>query len=331
VTDRDPAPPVISVAIPTFQRRNALQRLLAALNGQTFSPSFEVVVGIDGSSDGTREMLALLRPPYPLRWVWQPNGGRAAACNAAIRQAKGEIVVILDDDMEPAPILLEAHGREHPPGSRRCVMGAVPITVDDGAPPHVRYLATKFDRHLARLARLDHAFQIRDFYSGNASMRREELLAAGLFDERFRAYGNEDLELAHRLVKRGVRLDFCADAVAQQHYEKSLRGLASDEFAKGRTAVLFAEAHPEALPGLKITALRSQPLRRRAVRRALLWATRAFRRLPDAMLGALVVGERLAPNRLKLLYGFALDYFYSLGAERELRERRRLPRAAGAG
>jgi glycosyltransferase involved in cell wall biosynthesis len=93
-------------------------------------------------------------------------------------------------------------------------MGAVPMAVKDGAPPHVRYLAAKFDEHLSRLARPDHSFQIRDFYSGNASIRRNELLTAGLFDDRFRSYGNEDLELAHRLVKSGVRLGFSPEAVA---------------------------------------------------------------------------------------------------------------------
>jgi glycosyltransferase involved in cell wall biosynthesis len=325
VPDRDPAHPAISVVVPSFQRCSSLRRLLQRLVGQTLPKGdFEVVVGIDGSSDGTTEMLESFRAPYRLHWAWQRNAGRASACNTAIRRAQGQIVVILDDDMEPAPGLLEAHRKEHQPEARRCVMGAVPIMVEVDAPAHVRYLATKFDQHLARLARPDHRFQIRDFYSGNASLRREELLAVGLFDERFRAYGNEDLELAHRLIKRGVQLCFCSDAVAHQHYDKSLRGLANDELAKGRTAVLLAEAHPDTLPGLRITALRAQPARRRALRRMLLWATRAFRRTPDVVLGALGAGERLAPSRRQFVYRFAFDYFYALGIERERRERRNL-------
>jgi GT2 family glycosyltransferase len=326
MVDRDRAGPSISVVIPTFQRRDALQRLLRGLEDQTLAAAtYEVVVGVDGSSDGTREMLESFQAPYQLRWVWQRNAGRAAACNAAIKRAEGDLVVVLDDDMEPAPGLLDAHRREHTPGSRLCVMGAVPIAVEDGAPPHVRYLATNFGEHLARLAQPDHRFVIRDFYSGNASICREELLAVGLFDERFRAYGNEDLELAHRLVAHGVRLGFCAEAVARQHYEKDLHGLADDELAKGRTAVLFAAKHPEALPGLKISALRAQPARRRAVRRTLLSTTRLFRRTPNLVLRVAVAGERLAPDQLQLFYGFALEYFYSLGVERELREQRFLP------
>jgi GT2 family glycosyltransferase len=322
MVDRDRAGLSISVVIPSFQRREALQRLLLGLQRQTLGATrFEVVVGVDGSGDGTREMLEAFHAPYRLRWVWQANAGRAAACNAATQRTEGDLVVVLDDDMEPDAGLLEAHRREHPPGSRRCVMGAVPIAVEDGAPSHIRYMAMKFDEHLARLARPDHSFVIRDFYSGNASLRREELLAVGLFDERFRAYGNEDLELAHRLVANGVRLGFSTQALARQHYDKSLHELAKDEIAKGRTAVLFAEQHPDALPGLKISAVRAQPVQRRAARRALLWATRKFRRMPNLVLRTAVIGERLAPDRLQFLYGFTLDYFYSLGVERAMRER----------
>ena len=321
--------PRVSVVIPTFQRRAALQRLLGALGRQTLSAElFEVVVGIDGSRDGTREALVSFRAPYRLRSIWQPNGGRAVACNSAIRLAEGDLVVILDDDMEPAPGLLEAHQHEHPSGARRCVMGAVPITLEDGDPPHVRYVAEKFNQHLARLARPDHSFQIRDFYSGNSSVRREELMAAGLFDERFREYGNEDLELAHRLVAGGMELGFSIDAVARQHYDKTLRRLASDELAKGRTAVLFAATHPEASLELKITALGAQRVRRRAARRAVLWATRVFSRMPDLVLAAVGVAQRLAPNRMQTVYRFALEYFYALGVERALHERRELPPTA---
>jgi GT2 family glycosyltransferase len=315
--------PAISVVVPTFQRRDALHRLLHALERQSVpAPTFEVVIGVDGSTDGTVEMLESLRPPYRLRWVQQQHAGRASACNAAIRCAAGELVVILDDDMEPSPDFLAAHRRAHPRGSRRCVMGAAPIDLDADAPPHTRYVATKFEQHLHRLARPEHRFQLRDFYSGNTSVGRDELVAVGLFDARFRAYGNEDLELAHRLLANGVCLCFSAAAVARQHYEKSLVSLARDEYSKGRTAVFLAAKHPDALPAMKLTALRSQRPRRRLARRTLLLATRTFRRLPGLVLDCVRALERVVPNRLSPVYGFTLEYFYVLGAEREFAERR---------
>ncbi len=318
----------ISIVIPTFQRRDALLRLLRTLEQQSVSPdTFEVLVGVDGSTDGTVEMLESLHPPYRLRWVHQANAGRASACNAAIAQASGDLVVILDDDMEPTLDLLASHQRAHTGGTRRCVMGAAPIRVDDAAAPHIRYVADKFGEHLRRLERPDHDFQLRDFYSGNASVRRDELIAVGLFDVDFRTYGNEDLELAHRLLANGVPLAFSPDALARQHYEKSLGALVRDEYSKGRTAVLFATKHPDAVPGLKLTTLQSQRPRRRAARRALLWATRFSARVPGLIVGGMAVLERLVPNRLAHVYRFALEYFYMLGVEEAIAGRRHVSTA----
>src|SRR5580765_7673564 len=109
-----------SVVIPTYRRCAALRRCLLALARQTVPAwQYEVIVSIDGSQDGTREMVAQISVPYRLRAIYRyPNRGRAAACNAGIREATGEILVLLDDDMEPAPAFLAGHGAAHPDGSR---------------------------------------------------------------------------------------------------------------------------------------------------------------------------------------------------------------------
>src|SRR5262245_32694372 len=58
-------PPAVSVLIPTHQRREALRRVLLSLAGQSApAESYEVVVSIDGSSDGSAEMVASLEVPY---------------------------------------------------------------------------------------------------------------------------------------------------------------------------------------------------------------------------------------------------------------------------
>ena len=69
-------PPATSVVIPTYQRRESVQRAIEALVGQTLAPdTYEVVVSIDGSDDGTREMVETLRVGFPLRSLWRPNRG----------------------------------------------------------------------------------------------------------------------------------------------------------------------------------------------------------------------------------------------------------------
>ncbi len=94
----------VSIVIPTYNRADSMERLLTALNSQTFPHSdFEVVVSIDGSEDGTREMIKKFPAAYTIRSIWHPNSGRVKACNRGIEAASGEILIILDDDMEPSP------------------------------------------------------------------------------------------------------------------------------------------------------------------------------------------------------------------------------------
>lgn len=317
------AKPSVSVVVPTYRRRDSLARLLRALERQTLpAQEFEVVVTVDGSEDGTLEMVEGFRAPYRLRALWQPNRGRAAACNAAIREAGGDLIVILDDDMEPSPGCLEAHRRAHGPGDRLCVVGAAPIRLDEHPRPLAVHMARKFEEHLERLARPGHRFGARDFYSGNASIRRADLLAAGLFDEDFRAYGNEDLELAVRLRRAGVELKFAPDALADQHYSKGFGALARATRAKGATAVQFAGKHPEVLPELQLAAFESHSRRWRLARNSLLRLSAVVKPTPVLLAALTRVLERIAPRRLDLLYRFLLDYYYWLGARAALRAER---------
>src|SRR3712207_6085184 len=90
---RDPS---ATIVIPTFNRRDRLLRLLRSLSrASRISPSFEAVVVVDGSTDGTAETLATLCPEYPLRVLSQPNRGPAAARNRAIAAASGDVLIFL--------------------------------------------------------------------------------------------------------------------------------------------------------------------------------------------------------------------------------------------
>lgn len=306
--------PLVSVVIPTHQRRELLRRTLIALARQDLpSESFEVVVSIDRSADGTRELLGGFRASYELHVIETPRPGRAAACNAAIEFARREVLVILDDDMEPAPTLLSSHRRHHLAGTRVCVLGAAPIRTDAASPPIVRYVAAKFNLHLATLAQPGHAFVLRDFYSGNASIRRDVLLEVGGFDEAFSLYGNEDLELSLRLKNAGVELRFDAEAVAEQGYSKSFAELAQNTFEKGETAVLFARKHPEAFDGLQLATYNTGSARWLGVRALLLALTRRLPRTQTWALRLAEAVERFPAAQRPLFYRFALDYFYWAG------------------
>lgn len=315
--------PYVSVIIPSYNRCDSVKRALHALAHQTMAPeSYEVIVAIDGSQDGTRQMVASFSAPYRLKYLWQENKGRAAACNAGIRMAQGDVLVILDDDMEPAPGCLERHAHAHPTGSRLGVMGAVPMVWESSDPQIAGYMAAKFNRHLDMLSQSGHPLALRDFYSGHFSIRRAVLMDVGLFDEDFRIYGNEDLELSLRLVKSGVRLLYDPAALARQHYSKDFAALARDTISKGRTAVLLASKHPDALPNLQLSAYQQASWRWRAVRAGLLALSQWSPSTPDKVITLTERLERHRVRRIHLTYRFVLDYLYWLGVRMALSQNR---------
>jgi GT2 family glycosyltransferase len=306
------APIRISVVIPTYQRRASVRRALEALARQTVpGADFEVIVSIDGSNDGTTEMVESFEAPFSLRCVWRPNAGRAAARNAGLALATGDLIVLLDDDMEPTPGCLAGHLRAHPPGPRRGVVGAAPMVCDDGAPPLVQYLSGAFRARLDALAQREGPLRFNDAYSGNFSVRREVVRSVGGFDETFAVYGHEDYEWARRLAAAGVELAYAPDAEARQHFEKSVAQVARDGMDRGRTAVLFAAKHPEVVGTLKLGSYGDATPRWRAIRAALL--ALGSRRMPALVLTLLERVEQRRPARLSSYYAKAFDYFYWVG------------------
>lgn len=309
----------LAVIVPTYARVEALRLLLDALAEQSLEPTrFEVIVAIDGSRDGTSELVASHAAAYRLESIWQENSGRAAACNVAILKASAPIVLILDDDMEPAPECLDAHLGAHSIGHRRCVLGAAPIELSPEDAPIARYFQRKFQEHLQRLAEPDHHFVARDFYSGNLSVERDLVIEVGLFDSSFTQYGNEDVDLALRLAAAGAEIVYEPRALARQRFDKDLARAVRDAESKGRTAVLLVCKRPDALSELRLGTYRQAGMRWRIVRGLLLQlgrrSQRALRLLPRFT-------RLLERARIRLpwpYYDRLLDLFFWVGVERGL-------------
>jgi glycosyltransferase involved in cell wall biosynthesis len=309
----------LSVVVPTYTRAEAVRRLLGALSEQSLSAErFEVIVAIDGSRDGTQELVADHTAPYSVSSIWQENSGRAAACNAGILRATAPVVVILDDDMEPAPECLEAHLVAHTGRGLRCVLGAAPIELRPDDPPVARYFQQKFDRHLRELAKPDHRFVARDFYSGNLSVERELLIEVGLFDADFRRYGNEDVDLALRLVAAGGEIVYEPRARARQRFDKGLARAVEDSQSKGQTALLLACKRPEALPELRLATYRHAGIRWRILRGLLLRLSRRSQRPLQLLLRFTLLVERTGVRLPWQYYDRLLDLFFWVGVEKGL-------------
>src|SRR5688500_172634 len=104
-TRREGDAPDVSVVVATRNRRRLLERLLTALEAQSFPPGrFEVVFADDGSTDGTPGLLSGRAATLPFRLAVirsEESRGPATARNAAWRVSRGPIVAFTDDDCEP--------------------------------------------------------------------------------------------------------------------------------------------------------------------------------------------------------------------------------------
>jgi glycosyltransferase involved in cell wall biosynthesis len=94
--------PVLSVIVPVYEADEVFFRLLRALSRQKTQIPFEVIVADDGSSEEnfqlTEKILGgIARLDYRLIRM-EENRGPAAARNAAIAEARGDLLVLIDSD-----------------------------------------------------------------------------------------------------------------------------------------------------------------------------------------------------------------------------------------
>ena len=214
----------ISVAIPTYQRGDVLLRTLAMLLDQHPLPA-EILV-VDQTEDSASDVVAQLtrwERQGCIRWIRLPEPSIARAMNVALSTAKAPVVLFLDDDIIPAPNLIGAHAECLAQDEQTwAVAGQV---LQPGEQPRD---ATVHCARSGLRAFLDFPFystkpaDIANVMAGNLSVRREQAIQIGGFDENFQgsAYRLET-EFARRLIAYGGRIRFAPEAsIRHLHMER---------------------------------------------------------------------------------------------------------------
>lgn len=233
-----------SIVVPTFQRREIVTESVRRLD-RLRGPAFEVIVVVDGSTDGTAEQLRGLSTGFPLRVVEQANAGAGAARNAGAGLARGEILLFLDDDMRADPDLILEHDRTYGLGAD-AVMGHIPL--DPASPPSflAAGVATWATDRATRLA-TGGPLTLADMLTGQLSVRADVFGALGGFDEAFTdggLFGGEDTDFGRRLLDGGHRVLFAPGAVSAQYYALTSEAYLRQWHEAGRGDVLFMSRHP---------------------------------------------------------------------------------------
>lgn len=256
----------VSVVVPTFNRREIVLRTIQSLFEQNYpSSEFEIVVVVDGSTDGTQEALGLLRSPCRFQVITQDNRGLAAARNTGWQAAQNDLVIFLDDDMRSNPTLVRAHRDAHSM-CEASLIGVGAVFLSEDSPPTLA--AECFNREIGSffLRRDTSDAEIPRIF-GNTSIQRDVLMKAGGFDERF--HMREDAELFARLRLLGVRTEYVPGAVAHQYYNKTNSDLLHDAEAFAVADLLLVREHPDALTHTLLGKLEGESGRKRIFHRAM--------------------------------------------------------------
>ncbi len=241
---------VLSVVIPTRNRRATLETTLERVLAQK-SPAddFEVIVVDNGSTDDTPDALAALErcSEGRLHALHEPLRGPAAARNTGAAEARGEIIMFLGDDTEPADDrLLSSHAALHEarPEPEYAVLGKVVWDERGPVTPLMRWLDTgpQFAYELLAPGPVDVAAF---FYTAQVSLKKAAFDAAGGFDTRFPYAAVEDMEIGLRLRDRGVVLDYRDELVVLHSHETTLDRWLERMRLVGRSAALLEQMYPD--------------------------------------------------------------------------------------
>jgi glycosyltransferase involved in cell wall biosynthesis len=221
-----------SVIIPTYNRKRLLRYTLESLTRQRLArDEYEVIVVDDGSSDGTPEVCAEFQSRLDLRYHFQEDLGFRAgtARNVGILDARSEVCVFIDTGMLVHSDCLKEHVEAHAAAQRPlATVGYVYcflISEDDGPFAEMTRVIDfdDADKSVARLRERglwpdlrdpiheehgedfgDHLAPWVTWWTCNVSADTTLLRRVGMFDERFNAWGGEDLDLAYRLYRAGA-------------------------------------------------------------------------------------------------------------------------------
>ena len=238
------------MVVPLFNCLPLTQAMLASLQATLpAEQSHEIILVDDGSTDGTREWLATLKPPCRVV-LNERNLGYAAANNRGAAVATGQFLLLLNNDLVLRPRWLEPMLAAHAHLGRRAgLVGNVQLAAADGTRDHTGIFINakgkpEHDRSLPLRAFLPHPFSVRlvPAVTGACLMvERALFLAHQGFSEDF-LNGCEDVDLAFRLARAGRVHAVALPSVVFHHISASPGRKRRDELNTYRLARRWRDA-----------------------------------------------------------------------------------------
>lgn len=233
--------------MPTYNRCALLARTMDAILAMRGIERSEIIVVDDGSADDTSKLLAELAAKHPnLKPLRQENGGIASARNNAIRHARKDYLLCMDDDVIPVPELLEAH--------ERCLKSGFDVSqgnivwdeslLDNPLIQYIERMGMQF-----RLSQYKDGDTVnyRNMYTANVAFSARDAREIGGLDNAFneRRYGFDDIAFAWKLARMGRKIGFAERAMVRHLHPWTEESLLRRENSIGYNLALTGRYYPE--------------------------------------------------------------------------------------
>ena len=233
----------ISVVIPSVGRG-----VLADIVGRALAQNaLEVIVVADANPDDVHSVLMpwLSAGEERVRMVAGPGRGVALARQTGVEAARGDIVLLLDDDVVPEPGLLEGHRRVHAGGPNRVAIGYFPVAPEIVARSVAASIyAGDYESECQELDD-DPSRALLQLWAGNYSMRSEDCMRVPQADSSFLNSLLEDEEFGFRCHVGGLVGVFDRSLAATHHYERPVSKFLESSRAQALASRRLHDMYPD--------------------------------------------------------------------------------------
>ncbi len=220
----------LSVIVPTFNRIGSLKRLLGSLDALEWPDAtpLEVLIADNGSTDGTGSLLLkelAKSRKFSLRIFEERRKGKASALNLGLASAKGNLILVVDDDIVVHSQWLVKHLECYRTTDFDAVQGRVLPGVDPEGRPADPHRLLEYNIPIIDYG--EEFCEIRGLTGTNMSFKREVFEKVGFFDTRLGpgASGfSEDTEYSKRIREAGLKIGYTPHAIVYHELDPERYG-----------------------------------------------------------------------------------------------------------
>lgn len=282
---------------------------------------------MDGCTDRSLELVNHSDVTYCLRVFVQEKSGLTVSRNRGADEARGRVIVFLDDDFEAAPTLVEAYIKAHADHQEKLAIGFSPPVIPD--PPSWLGIIHRFWWHdrFYRMSQADWQFDYQDTMGCNFSVTKSLYQRLGGQNDKISSFSREDWEFGLRLLKSGAPMEFVPKATGNHYVSFTAERGFRRNFQEGRAEVRMAQVYPDIWHTLGI----SQPgfnyfLMSRIMRILAFRMPKSLHGIISFFLTKIVVMVRrfyLQGSGLNIFYGIDTFWYWS-GVAEELKSHAKL-------